>query len=229
MAKILVVEDNEDINEILKNLLLGEHQVIQAYSGTEATLLFKQEIFDLVLLDIMLPGKDGGQVLQEIRQSSQVPVLMITAIGDKQSVTQYLLNGANDYITKPFDGDEVKARIQVQLRQTMSQELAGSKRQEYGHIELDSQTFTVSGPLGQVSLRKKEYDIFQLLLDHPKQIFTKEKLYEQIWQDVYLPGDNTLNAHLSNLRKKLKEVDDCHEYIETIWGLGIRLKEWQSS
>lgn len=215
-----------DINTILKGLLEEDFQVIQAYSGTEGLLVFEQEQPDLVLLDIMLPGRDGGQVLEAIRQVSQVPVVMITAIGDKKTVADYLLKGANDYITKPFDGDEVRARIQVQLRQSIGNPLSNQISQKFGRIELDSQAYCVLGPSGHVNLRKREYEILQLLLEHPKQIFTKEKLFELVWQDLYMPGDNTLNAHLSNLRKKLKEADPDHEYIETIWGLGVRLKEW---
>lgn len=226
MAHILIVEDHEDINDILCQMLQDQHQITQAYSGTEAIRLLEGESFDLVLLDIMLPGKDGGQVLQFIRQTSQIPVLMITAIGDKKTISQYLLNGANDYITKPFDSDEVKARIHVQLRQHSTSACVGSSMcLTYGAVTLHSDSYTLEGPQGQILLRQREYDIIRLLLEHPKHVFTKEKLYEMIWQDMYIPGDNTLNAHLSNLRKKLKTVDPDQEYVETLWGLGVRLKE----
>lgn len=113
MASILVVEDNNEIQEILRTLLAEEHEVIQAFSGTEGILQFDKGGIDLVLLDIMLPGKNGDQVLQAIRQTSQTPVIMLTALGDKKLISQYLLDGANDYVVKPFDLDEVFARVTV--------------------------------------------------------------------------------------------------------------------
>lgn len=225
MAHILIVEDNSDINSILRTIVEEDHQVTQAYSGTEALDLFARHSFDLILLDIMLPGLDGGQVLTAIRKQSQIPILMITAIGDKKVISQYLINGANDYITKPFDSEEVRARILVQLRQVGSQSTLSAKIISYGSLQLDPDGFKLSGPAGNCILRRREQEILQVLFAHPKQIFTKEKLYELVWEDLYLPGDNTLNAQLSNLRKKLKAVDPEQEYIETLWGLGIRLKE----
>ena len=118
MAKILVIEDNNEIQEILRTLLTEEHEVIQAFSGTEGIMQFDKGGIDLVLLDIMLPGKNGDQVLQAIRQTSQTPVIMLTALSDKKLISQYLLDGANDYVVKPFDLDEVFARVTVQLRQS---------------------------------------------------------------------------------------------------------------
>ena len=164
MARILLIEDNNDIQEILYSLLSEDHEVLQAFSGTEGLRLFQQEGVDLVLLDIMLPGKNGDQVLEKIRLQSQTPVIMMTALGDKQLISQYLLAGANDYIVKPFNLDEVAARVTVQLRN------------------------------------------------------------QAVWEEVYLPGDNTLNAQLSNLRKKIAQLDPDEDYIETVWGLGVRLK-----
>ena len=224
MATILIIEDNNDIHEILKDLFETEHRVFSAYSGTEGLLIFAQEKIDLVLLDIMLPGKNGDQVLAEIRKSSQIPVVMLTALGEKPLVSQYLLDGANDYIVKPFDLDELFARVTVQLRNHLSQEQA-TEIQGIKNIRLSPDTFEVVNGEKRVRLRKKEYQILQTLLRHPKKIYTKEELYELVWGEPYLPGDNTLNTHLSNLRKKLAQVDDSEEYIETIWGLGVRLKE----
>ncbi len=111
MARILQIEDNNDIQKILQDFFSEEHEVIQAYSGTEGLRLFEAENIDLVLLDIMLPGKSGEQVLQEIRKVSSVPIIMLTALSDKQMISQYLLAGANDYIVKPFNLEEVYARV----------------------------------------------------------------------------------------------------------------------
>ena len=229
MASILVIEDNNEIQEILRTLLAEEHEVIQAFSGTEGIMQFDKGGIDLVLLDIMLPGKNGDQVLQAIRQTSQTPVIMLTALGDKKLISQYLLDGANDYVVKPFDLDEVFARVTVQLRQS-GEHQSGDRReidnlvQNFKNIQFDADSFEISNSAETIRLAKKECQILQMLLQHPKKIFTKEELYELIWEESYLPGDNTLNTHLSNLRKKLYQLDPNHEYIETIWGVGVRLK-----
>ena len=226
MARILLIEDNSDIQEILYSLLSEDHEVLQAFSGTEGLRLFQQESIDLVLLDIMLPGKNGDQVLEEIRLQSQVPVIMMTALGDKHLISQYLLAGANDYIVKPFNLDEVAARVTVQLRNHISpvQESQESQKLTFKNLVLNPETFELESGAKTLRLGKKEFQIFETLLAHPKKIFTKEELYEAVWEEVYLPGDNTLNTHLSNLRKKLHQLDPNHEYIETIWGVGVRLK-----
>lgn len=224
MANILIIEDNNDIHELLKDLFQAEHRVYSAYSGTEGLLVFAQQKIDLVLLDIMLPGKNGDQVLAEIRKSSQIPVVMLTALGEKSLVSQYLLNGANDYIVKPFNLDEVFARVTVQLRSHFSRDQI-DEIQRVKNIRLLPDTFEVVKGDNRVRLGRKEYHILQTLLCHPKKIYTKEELFELVWEEPYLPGDNTLNTHLSNLRKKLAQLDPTEEYIETIWGLGVRIKE----
>ena len=225
MARILLIEDNNDIQEILYSLLSEDHEVLQAFSGTEGLRLFQQESIDLVLLDIMLPGKNGDQVLEEIRLQSQVPVIMLTALGEKSLVSQYLLDGANDYIVKPFNLDEVAARVTVQLRGSQQSQPKPTGETLIKNIRLLPDTFEIASGDQSMRLGKKEFQIFQTLLAHPKKIFTKEELYESVWEETYLPGDNTLNAHLSNLRKKLAQLDSSTDYIETIWGLGVRLKE----
>ena len=229
MARILIVEDNNEIQEILRTLLSEEHEVIQAFSGTEGMIRFEQGDIDLILLDIMLPGKNGDQVLKLIRQDSSVPVIMLTALSDKKLISQYLLDGANDYIVKPFDLDEVFARVMVQLRQNSDKQAAEIEHpdklfHQLKNIQFDVDSFEIKNSQETIRLAKKECLILQTLLGHPKKIFTKEELYELVWEDAYLPGDNTLNTHLSNLRKKLSQLDPEQEYIETIWGVGVRLK-----
>lgn len=229
MARILIIEDNNEIQEILKTLLSKEHGVIQAFSGTEGMIRFEQGGIDLILLDIMLPGKNGDQVLKAVRKDSSVPVIMLTALSDKKLISQYLLDGANDYIVKPFDLDEVFARVTVQLRQNSDKQPVEIENpdkliQQLKNIQFDADSFEIKNSQETIRLAKKECLILQTLLGHPKKIFTKEELYELVWEDTYLPGDNTLNTHLSNLRKKLSQLDPEQEYIETIWGVGVRLK-----
>ena len=224
MARILQIEDNEDIQNILFNLFSEEHDIIQAYSGTEGELLFQSQEIDLVLLDIMLPGKGGEEVLKFIRQRSSVPVIMLTALGDKHLISQYLLDGANDYIVKPFDLEGVYARVSVQLREHIKGSSTTENIYQVKNIKINPDSFEVSCNGKTIRLGKKEFQILYTLLQNPKKIFTKEDLYETVWEAPYLSGDNTLNAQLSNLRKKLAQVDESSEYIETIWGLGVRLK-----
>lgn len=177
-----------------------EHEVIQAYSGTEGLRLFESENIDLVLLDIMLPGKSGEQVLQEIRKVSSVPIIMLTALSDKQMISQCSVTKSHNPATTKQTALSIK------------------------NITVNPDTFEISYLEKSVRLGKKEFQILHALLQYPKKIFTKEDLYESVWKEPYLPGDNTLNAQLSNLRRKLAQVDDSTDYIETIWGLGVRLK-----
>ena len=186
--------------------------------------MFQNQEIDLVLLDIMLPGKGGNEVLKFIRQRSAVPVIMLTALGDKHLISQYLLDGANDYIVKPFDLEEVYARVSVQLREHNHGSSVTENIYQVKNITINPDSFEVSCQGKAIRLGKKEFQIFHTLLQNPKKIFTKEDLYETVWEAPYLSGDNTLNAQLSNLRKKLAQVDASTEYIETIWGLGVRLK-----
>lgn len=191
MARILQIEDNNDIQKILQDFFSEEHEVIQAYSGTEGLRLFEAENIDLVLLDIMLPGKSGEQVLQEIRKVSSVPIIMLTALSDKQMISQYLLAGANDYIVKPFNLEEVYARVTVQLRSvTKSHNPATTKQTALSikNITVNPDTFEISYLEKSVRLGKKEFQILHALLQYPKKIFTKEDLYESVWKEPYLPG-----------------------------------------
>ena len=210
VEKILVVEDTDEINEILCQHLQAYYEVQPAFSGTEAVLYFQKESFDLVLLDIMLPGKNGEEVLREIRKSSDVPVIMLTALGDKKKVSQVLL--------------EVLARVTVQLRNGSGQNQQEITSWKFRELILDGRDFTLKKGHQEIRLGKKEFAILKTLMEHPEQIFTKEQLYENVWHEIYLTGDNTLNTHLSNLRKKIAQLDESQEYIETIWGLGVRLK-----
>ena len=192
MASILVIEDNNEIQEILRTLLAEEHEVIQAFSGTEGIMQFDKGGIDLVLLDIMLPGKNGDQVLQAIRQTSQTPVIMLTALSDKKLISQYLLDGANDYIVKPFDLNEVFARVTVQLRQNGEHQSENRRETEnlvhnLKNIQFDADSFEISNSTETIRLAKKECQILQMLLHYPKKIFTKEELYELIWEESYLP------------------------------------------
>ncbi|HCO72402.1 MAG TPA: DNA-binding response regulator, partial [Enterococcus sp.] len=203
--KILIIEDNNEISEMLATILAADYTVQQAYSGTEGLLLFQQDAFDLILLDRMLPGKDGTQVLQEIRQTSTVPVIILTALDEPADVSTLLLAGANDYLTKPFNVEELKARIIVQLR-TNKQAPPVASSLSYKNIQLLPDSFQLQRGKATVQLKKKEFEIFSLLLANPKKVYTKEMLYEAVWQEPYYGEENTINVHISHLRSKIKTL-----------------------
>ena len=246
MPNILIVEDDININNLLCEVLRkAGYACEQAFSGTEAKLLLdiKEKAYTLVLLDLMLPGASGEEVLKEIRKQGRLPVIVLTAkdsIDDKIGV---LTDGADDYITKPFEIREVLARIQVQLRhieaETKSeaevetevkteagiQEGQGSGRLAFRDMVLTRSTFEVSiGGRVLPKITKQEFAILELLLKNPKQVFSKEDIFEYAWDEPYMGETKTLDVHISNIRKKIKTVTP-DEYIETIWGIGYRLHE----
>ena len=254
MPNILIVEDDININNLLCEVLTKSgYECEQAFSGTEAKLLLnmKENAYTLVLLDLMLPGASGEDVLKEIRKKGKLPVIVLTAkdsIDDKIGV---LTDGADDYITKPFEIREVLARIQVQLRhieaETKSeaeveteaetqvetevktkagiQKGQGSGRLEFRDMVLTRSTFEVSiGGRVLPKITKQEFAILELLLKNPKQVFSKEDIFEYAWDEPYMGETKTLDVHISNIRKKIKTVTP-DEYIETIWGIGYRLHE----
>ena len=242
MPNILIVEDDININNLLCEVFRkAGYTCEQAFSGTEAKLLLdiKEKAYTLVLLDLMLPGASGEEVLKEIRKQGRLPVIVLTAkdsIDDKIGV---LTNGADDYITKPFEIREVLARIQVQLRHIEAeteaetevktkagiQEGQGSGRLEFRDMVLTRSTFEVSiGGRVLPKITKQEFAILELLLKNPKQVFSKEDIFEYAWDEPYMGETKTLDVHISNIRKKIKTVTP-DEYIETIWGIGYRLHE----
>lgn len=222
MEKILIIEDNDEINNLLKEMLLKEkYQVRQAFSGPEGLLYASQEAFSLCLLDLMLPGMRGEDVLEKIRESSKIPVIVISAKTDIDGKVELLQNGANDYITKPFDTREVMARVRIQLQGRGGVE---EKKTVYRELELDAEKHVIFVNGEELSLTKQEYNILELLMKHPDKIYSKQELFELAWDEYYVGVDKTLNVHISNIRKKIKCFSE-REYIDTVWGIGFRLKK----
>ena len=233
LAKILVIEDDPDINRILcKYLTKEQYQVIAAYSGTEARLVLKLEVFDLVLLDLMLPGVTGESLITEIREKSPIPILVISAKTSLEDKVNALRSGADDYIVKPFEREEVLARVAALLRRsTLHIPSQTDKEDAYYHFKQLTlnplaREVTVNG--GLIALTAYEFDILFQLLQYPEKVFTKEQLYQDIWKTGYYGEDNTINVHVSNIRKKIKELDDA-SYIKTIWGIGFKMDTVYSS
>lgn len=224
---ILVIEDDGDIGNMICDLLeQNGYNTKRAYSGTEALMVFDNKI-DLVLLDLMLPGMAGELVLQEIRKHSNVPVIGLSAKGDKSSTINLLKSGADDYIVKPFNNDELLARIGVQLRRyNQASNLSNEKNKlTYKNLSIDTETYSVQVGETPVSLTKREFLILELLMKYPKKVFTKSNLYEHVWNDEFFGDDNTVNVHISNIRSKLGRIHPSEEYIQTVWGIGFKMCE----
>lgn len=221
--QLLIVEDDEHINNLLREALEREgYSCVQAFSGTEAKLLLEQGSYALILLDLMLPGLSGEKLLKEIRQQGEVPVMVLTAKDSLDEKLDLLTGGADDYITKPFAVKEVIARVQIQLRHAGQEKEA--ERISYRDMVLDRYTRQVH-IAGQSlpRLTKQEFAILELLLRHPKQVFSKEEIFEYAWEEAYMGETKTLDVHISNIRKKIKSISG-QEYIETVWGIGYRLQ-----
>lgn len=219
MAKILVIEDNQDIQSLLKDVL-QQHQLTAALNGATGLNAWKNGTFDLIILDLMLPGVTGESILQTIRQTDSVPVLVLTAVQDKGKTAALLTAGANDYLTKPFDIGELKARVAVQLRSQQPQ-LAQLR---VGTVALDTNSREVRVGNASISLPRKEFDLLAQLMGQPHRVFTKEELYNAVWHEDYLGAENTLNVHLSHLRTKLNPASGATNYIQSVWGIGVRFE-----
>lgn len=220
---IMVVEDDTNINNLLKTALeKAGYKVLQAFSGTEAELILQmRDPIALVLLDLMLPGISGEEVLKHIRERGNLPVIVLTARDSLDEKIGMLTQGADDYITKPFEIPEVIARIQVQLRHA-GREIE-NKQMTYRDLVLDKVTYQVGIEGKEVpQITKQEFAILELLVSHPKQVFSKEDIFSYAWNEPYMGETKTLDVHISNIRKKIKQVT-TDEYIETVWGIGYRL------
>ena len=221
MKKILVVEDDMDIHNLIKNVLEKErYEVISAYSGTEAILLSEKNSIDLILLDLMLPGLSCEEVIERIKN---IPIIVISAKISSEDKVNVLTIGANDYITKPFDTNELLARIKVQLRMNKREK---NETLVYKDMMLDSSTHILFIKKEKISLTKMEYTILEQLLLKPKEIITKTKLIRllnnnsMIYTKQY--DENSLKVHISNIRKKIRNITN-DEYIESVWGIGFKL------
>lgn len=224
---ILIVEDDSEINNLLKKILECEdYEIYQAYSGTEAALCLKNTIPDLILLDLMLPGMSGEEFLTQLRAEQQfaIPVIILSAKNALKDKVTLLRLGADDYITKPFEPEEVTARVQAALRRSNFNHANHTPETlVYKNIKLYPDLRKVTVLEQELSLTMREYEILFLLIQNPEKVFSRENLYESVWQNGYYGTDHTVNVHISNLRRKLKEYDPGEEYIQSVYGIGFRL------
>lgn len=219
MKNILIIDDDIYIGNMLEETLSKEgYSVSHAYSGTEAVLVLSQSKPDLILLDLMLPGLNGEEVLPQIKG---IPVIVVSAKVDIDNKVDLLLGGAADYVTKPFNTKELLARIAVQLRGAAASWEVCILR--YGNIALDTATHIVTIDASEIKLTRTEYAILKLLMQNPAQVITKSTLLERISEDTPDCTESSLKMHISNLRKKLREAGD-KDYIEAVWGIGFKLR-----
>ncbi|HEO8421720.1 MULTISPECIES: response regulator transcription factor [Niallia] len=221
MATILIMEDDMAIHSLIKEALeLNGFNTLSAYSGTEGKLLFEQAQIDLILLDLMLPGMNGEEFLQQIRHKTNIPVIVISAKNDQDTKLELLTSGADDYLTKPFDVKELLARIHIQLRHAIKTSDDNKKEIQYKNISIDLDTREVKLNDQIIHLTGREYAILLLFLENPQKVFSRANIYESVWDEPYFDSDKTINMHISNLRNKLNLRDT--NYIKTIWGIGFK-------
>lgn len=220
LKTILIVDDDVYIGDMLEELLTKENYAVgRAYSGTEALLYLASRRPDLILLDLMLPGLSGEELLPLIKD---IPVIIVSAKAEVSDKVSLLLGGAADYVTKPFDTSELLARITVQLRKNDVPE--SSDILSYDTIRLNTETRAVTVSDTPVRLTQTEYAILKLLMANPSQVITKSVMLDRISEDTPDCTESSLKVHISNLRKKLKAVSG-KDYIEAVWGIGFKLNE----
>ena len=219
MKTIAVIEDDQHIGNIIENALKKEgYKILRAYSGTEAIYLLSHNTPDLILLDLMLPGLSGEELLSRIKG---IPVMVVSSKVGIDDKVKLLLSGAVDYITKPFEIRELLARISVQFRKEEKQSLTSILEVDNLVLDLISHEVTVNG--NPIHLTKTEYAILKLLMQNPNQVISKTIILEKIFEDTPDCTDRSLKQHISNLRKKLRDAGG-KEYIESVWGIGFKIK-----
>lgn len=221
MKTILIIEDDKNINEMLQELLKKTGYTVKyAYSGTEALLIHNTKI-DLIILDLMLPGKSGEEIIKELKNIKEVPIIVTSAITDINKKLDLFELGADDYVTKPFNNEELLARIKVHLKKTLNNENNIIKIKD---IELNPKNHIVLCNKKEVNLSKIEFEILKLLMQNSNQVVTKSMIFDKVWDTEDSADENTLNVHISKIRNKLKKANPNNEYIETVWSIGYKFK-----
>lgn len=230
LMKILLIEDDTEISGMLTDYLTTEnYKIITAYDGEDACRKFETDKYALVLLDLMIPKISGMDVMQKIRKSSTVPIIIISAKDTDSDITLGLGLGADDYITKPFSITEVLARIKANIRRTTQYDVlvhnSEASRIERCGLSMNFDDFTVSKGGKVIDLTAKEFEILKLLMQNPQRVYTKEQIYSLIWNDAYMGDENAVNVHISRLRNKIEEEPRNPRIIITVWGIGYKLGE----
>ncbi len=224
MKKIAIIEDDNDIRDLVTKFLINhDYEVYSAPNGMEGIDLCRRLLPDLIILDLMLPRLSGDCVIRQLRTFTDIPVIVVSAKTMVQSKIALLRLGADDYVTKPFNLFELLARIEANLKRSPSALQKTDIHLKYQDIEIENCNVFIKG--AAVQFTSTELSILILLLQYPQKIFSKQNLYESIWQEEYAYENDTINTHISNIRKKIKKHTDT-DYIETVWGIGYKLKQF---
>ncbi len=225
MQKILIIEDEFAISEVLRVYLQkAGFQVEQVFNGSEAMERFYSSQPDLVLLDVMLPGKDGWKLLEEIRQMDTCAVIMLTALGDVHYRLNGLNEGADDYIAKPFNSEEVVARVKAVLRRS---QVENSQVKRFGQLVIDSKAHQVQLSGKTIRLTPRDLSVLLFLADHPNQTFTRDQLIEEVWGWDYEGSDRAVDLAIKRLRNALQDWTQEEGEIKTLRGMGYQLSVYQ--
>ena len=227
--KIILIEDDGEIRGMVKDYLSGEFEVTAFRDGTTAIqTIADYDKYSLALIDLMLPDMSGMEIIKTIRQSSNIPIIIITAKDNDTDKSLGLNLGADDYVVKPFSLIELSARIKANIRRAKTYQPLPDKNSilKIKGIEIDTISHTVTRKGTPIDLTPIEFEILHLLASHPGQAYSKERLYELIWKEPYLGNENVVNTHINRLRLKLKNnAEDATVYIKTLWGIGYKMED----
>ncbi len=225
MKRILIVEDDKSIAELQRDYLeMSGYEVLCASNGDEGLRLLKHERFDLVILDLMLPGKTGFDILQEIASEKDFPVLIVSAKDEEIYKIKGLNLGANDYITKPFSMGELVARVNAHLKTYEKFSHKPKRVIEVRGLKIDREDHRVFVNNQEVVLKQKEFELLLFLAENPNRVYSKEALFERVWGYDALSDASTVTVHIARIREKIEQTPATPQYIETVWGAGYRFK-----
>ncbi|WP_209456345.1 response regulator transcription factor [Metaclostridioides mangenotii] len=224
MHKILVVDDDKDLCEVLKKYLEIENYLVEfRHDGVSGLQEVLENSYQLVILDIMLPQKSGFEILTEVRKSSSVPILMLTAKDSEIDKVSGLRLGADDYLTKPFSMNEFIARVQSLIRRsTYFNESISKKELCFDGLVINPDTREVTVDNKKIDLTAKEFDLLYFLAQSRGKVFTKKQIYRNVWEEDYAFDDNNIMVHIRRLRKKIEHKPDAPKFIKTVWGVGYK-------
>lgn len=225
MNCVLIVEDDSDINNFINDyFVIKGYTTIQAFSGTEGLLRLKNEKnICCVILDLMLPGISGEEIIQEVRKVSDVPIITVSAKNEEEAKIEVLKLGADDFLLKPFNLEELQLKVERNIQKYLNQQVSYKKNEEFKNIVLNQETREVFVDGQNVYFTSKEFDILMLLIQNPNKVISKEKIFKEVWHEDYCIDTQTVTVHIKNIRKKIKEINPTTPTIETVWGIGFKI------
>lgn len=225
MNCVLIVEDDSDINNFINDyFVIKGYSTIQAFSGTEGLLRLKNERdICCVILDLMLPGLSGEEIIQEVRKVSDVPIITVSAKNEEEAKIEVLKLGADDFLLKPFNLEELQLKVERNIQKYLNQQVSYKKNEEFKNIILNQDTREVFVDGRNVYFTSKEFDILMLLIQNPNKVISKEKIFREVWHEDYCIDTQTVTVHIKNIRKKIKEVNPITPTIETVLGIGFKI------